>query len=94
MTNHDNSTASQRQRLLMSLASGRSVTTLTCRHQLDIMHPGMRICELRKMGHPIETVWVNDVTAEGFVHRVARYIMGKKQQSDIFDFLSEIQEKQ
>jgi hypothetical protein len=76
----DNSAASQRNRILYHLRHAGPLTTLQARHQLDCMHPGMRICELRKSGHPIATVWVNDVTPEGRLHRVARYILQSTKQ--------------
>lgn len=81
----DNSAASQRSRLLKHLQEIGPVTTLQCRHLLDCMHPGMRICELRKSGHPIETVWVDDLTPEGNSHRVARYILRKTRQLSLLD---------
>ena len=76
----DNSAANQRQRILEFLRSGDSLTTLQARHDLDIMHPGMRVCELRKSGDPIETHWVEDLTPEGGIHRVARYILASEAQ--------------
>ncbi|WP_163340220.1 helix-turn-helix domain-containing protein [Desulfopila sp. IMCC35008] len=76
----NNSAASQRQRILHHLKTTGSLTTLQARHKLDTMHPGMRVCELRKLGHPIQTVWVDDVTPEGYLHRVGMYILRPNQQ--------------
>ncbi|MGB3209481.1 MAG: helix-turn-helix domain-containing protein [Desulforhopalus sp.] len=91
MTEHkisrDNSAESQRSRILKHLREIGSLTTLEARHLLDCCHPGMRICELRKSGYPIAMAWVNDVTPEGFVHRVAKYFLLKRRQSSLFDFI-------
>lgn len=82
----DNSAASQRGRILRWLKS-RSLTTLQARHDLDVMHPGMRVCELRKAGHRIETVWTFDFTPEGYQHRVGKYILRPGRQMTLFDLL-------
>lgn len=86
-TNHDNSAASQRSRILKHLREVGPITTLGARAKLDICHPGMRICELRKAGHPIDTVLVDDVTPEGFSHRVGKYILLPRKQLTLDDFL-------
>lgn len=83
----DNSAASQRSRILRHLQEIGPITTLQARHRLDICHPGMRVCELRKSGFPIETIWVNDLTPEGNCHRVARYVLLKRAQLTLFDWL-------
>lgn len=75
-----NSAASQRARILRHLKEHGPLTTLEARHQLDIMHPGMRICELRKRGLPIITLWCEDLSPEGYAHRVARYVLLKTPQ--------------
>lgn len=87
MGDNDNSTASQRSRILKHLKREGSLTTLQARHKLDCMHPGMRVCELRKRGFTIETHWVYDLTPEGCSHRVARYILQKASQVSLLDFL-------
>ena len=69
----DNSAASQRARILQWLLRG-SLTTLQARG-LGIMHPGMRICELRKQGHEIVTERVDEYCPGGMRHRVARYFL-------------------
>lgn len=81
----DNSAASQRSRLLNHLRSIGPVTTLQCRHQLDIMHPAARCQELRQAGHAIDTLWVNDVTPEGHSHLVAKYVLMAGKQLNLFD---------
>jgi hypothetical protein len=83
----DNSTASQRSRILAHLKQFGSLTTLQARHQLDVMHPGMRLCELRKWGYPIATIWTLDYTPEGNRHRVAKYVISKKRQLSLLDFI-------
>lgn len=88
---HDNSAASQRSRILRHLQSTGPLTTLQARHHLDVMHPGMRICELRKRGYAIETVWVDDTTPEGFSHRVGKYLLKPRRQLTIVDFLAQKQ---
>lgn len=70
----ENNTASaQRHRILEHLKHD-SLTTLEAR-SLGIMHPGMRVCELRKQGHEITTEWATEYCAGGVLHRVARYIL-------------------
>jgi hypothetical protein len=64
----------QRARLLDALAQ-RAVTTLEARAQLDIMHPAMRVRELREAGHLINTVWIIQATECGASHRVAKYVL-------------------
>lgn len=75
---NDNSASAQRSRLLAALIKG-PVSTLAARKFHDILHPAARVQELRNRGHLIDTVWTDDVTAEGNVHRVALYLYrGKK----------------
>lgn len=88
-----NSAASQRARILNHLQTIGYLTTIQARHSLDCMHPGMRICELRKMGFSIETVWVYDVTPEGNLHRVARYILPKPRQLSLIEFIQQVGRK-
>ena len=70
---NDNSASAQRARLLAALIKG-PVSTLAARKYHDILHPAARVQELRNRGHLIDTVWTDDVTAEGNVHRVALYL--------------------
>lgn len=65
------SAAAQRQRILAWLLHC-PITTLQAR-AMGIMHPGMRICELRKQGQPIKTEIVSEYCAGGVLHRIARY---------------------
>ena len=69
------SLAAQRARLLKHLREAGSPTTLQAREQLNIMHPGGRVFELREMGHNIVTTWTWDTDHEGRRHRVARYTL-------------------
>ena len=77
---HDNSTSSQRKRIL-SWLSHSPLTTLEARQHLDCMHPAARVMELRKRGLSIDTIWVNDLAPSGKTHRVARYVL--KAEEDI-----------
>ena len=70
---NDNSASAQRSRLLAALHKG-PVSTLAARKYHDILHPAARVQELRNRGHLIDTVWVEDITSEGFPHRVAQYL--------------------
>lgn len=82
---NDNSAASQRSKILHHLQEIGPITTLQARHRLDICHPGMRVCELRKSGFPIETYWADDLTPEGNCHRVAKYVLRKTRQLSLLD---------
>ena len=71
----NNSAADQRARLLTALRH-RSVTTVQARRDLDIMMPAARVHELRhREGFDISTVWCDERTECGAVHRVARYVL-------------------
>ena len=70
---NDNSASAQRSRLLAALIKG-PVSTLAARKFHDILHPAARVQELRNRGHLIDTIWTDDITAEGNVHRVALYL--------------------
>ena len=77
-TKHNTALEAQRQRLLAALqkAGGTGITTLQARHELNVMHPGGRIHELRNdYGLNIQTIWTTDTTPEGFPHRTARYVL-------------------
>lgn len=76
-TNEDSNTSScaQRQRLLNHLRSD-SIDTITARRELNIMHPAMRVKELREAGHNIATILVDRRDTEGRKHRqVALYVL-------------------
>ncbi|WP_319585290.1 helix-turn-helix domain-containing protein [uncultured Desulfobulbus sp.] len=64
----------QRQRILEHLKYS-TLTTLHAREQLDIMHPSMRVLELKRRGHNIRTEWTTEHSAGGSRHRIARYIL-------------------
>lgn len=66
--------AAQRGRLLSALQLG-PVTTLDARRKLDILHPAMRVLELRRRGHRIATIWTLQETDARVRHRVARYVL-------------------
>lgn len=68
-----NSASAQRSRLLAALIRG-PVSTLKARREYDILHPAARVQELRDRGHLIDTVWTDDFTSEGKLHRVAEYL--------------------
>ncbi len=51
------------------------MTTLDARRDLDVLHPAMRILELRQLGYDIRTVWVQQPTACGKLHRVGKYLL-------------------
>ena len=69
-----NSAKAQRQRLLATLRSHGTLTTLQARHNLDILHPAARVMELRADGHRIATIWKHDATGQTSRHRVANYV--------------------
>lgn len=64
----------QRDRVLTALQEG-SVSTVECRRHLDVMHPAMRVLELRNSGLSIDTVWSIEPTECGRLHRMARYVL-------------------
>lgn len=68
-----NSTEAQRQRILEHLKCG-SITTLQAR-SLGIMHPGMRVCELRRQGYDIVTEMAVEYCPGGVLHRIAKYVL-------------------
>ncbi|MFI3157111.1 MAG: helix-turn-helix domain-containing protein [Methylococcaceae bacterium] len=71
--NYSTNSESQRQRLLAWLLTS-TITTLQARQELDIMHPAMRIKELRNQGHNIITHWTTADTGKA-KHRVASYVL-------------------
>lgn len=74
-TKHNwNSGSAQRQRALARMRVG-PVTTCELQRQHDIYDPPARICELRKQGYKIDTVWTLDETESGVLHRVGRYTL-------------------
>jgi hypothetical protein len=69
-----NTTKAQRQRLLATLLSHGTITTLQARHDLDVLHPAARVLELRADGWNIVTIWKHDDTGQASRHRVACYV--------------------
>jgi len=71
---YNTSSMAQRQRILQHLQSGKSLTTQQARLDLDVMHPGGRISELRKVGWNIKTdlVLVDSGKAK---HRIGQYFL-------------------
>ena len=65
----------QRARILDWLQSGRTLTTTEARKELDVLHPAMRVLELRAQGIAIATHWTTVETQPGKVHRVAEYAL-------------------
>ena len=74
---HSTDANAQRQLLVSALtqAGATGVTTIEAREGLDIMMPAARVCELRKMGWHIATVWTTSENAQGRKHRNARYVL-------------------
>jgi hypothetical protein len=70
-----NSASDQSSRLLAWLKGHGSITTIEARRPLDIMHPAMRVKELRGTGSRIDTIWTHQPTECGKVHRVAKYVL-------------------
>lgn len=71
-----NGVARQRNRLLAGLHLA-PLTTLQLREHLDILHPAMRVKELRDDGHEIDTVRVLQDTTF-CKHSVAKYVLKLK----------------
>lgn len=70
----DLSANAQRHRLLDALRCD-SVSTLEARLNLDILHPAMRVREMRLDGYDIRTVRIAADTGFGVKHSVARYVL-------------------
>jgi len=76
IANHTgNSSGAQRARIIQHLRQYSSITTLEARKTLDVLHPAMRILELRGSGFRIDTVWTRQQTDCGKFHRVAKYVL-------------------
>lgn len=71
--NLQTSSEAQRARLLEAFKAGRSLTTLDCRGELNVMHPAGRVKELRTDGHDIRTTMKRDDDADGRPHCVGLY---------------------
>ncbi len=74
---HHNSLSAQRERLLKYLKDS-PLSTITARHELDVLSPSARIHELRhNYGYNIHTQYLVQKTPEGRPHRVALYVLFK-----------------
>jgi hypothetical protein len=69
-----NSAKYQRQRALVRLRKNPA-TTIELRREEDIMMPAARVFELRALGHKIDTIWIEQPTECGRIHRVAQYVL-------------------
>jgi hypothetical protein len=64
----DTSTAAQRIRLLAHLQHD-AIDTITARSLLNIMHPAMRVKELRAKGYSVQTLRFDRHDDQGRIHR-------------------------
>lgn len=64
---HDTSRIAQQRRLLTRLQGG-PVDTIYSRRELNIMHPGGRVLELRAQGHEIHTQRITLIDECGRTH--------------------------
>jgi len=71
---NNTSASTQRNTIKRIIRDRGSMTTLEARAN-GIMHPAMRVCELRKQGHNIVTHWVYQEDDAGVSHRVGVYTM-------------------
>ncbi|MBD8898370.1 helix-turn-helix domain-containing protein [Rhodanobacter sp. DHG33] len=72
---NNTTTGAQRHRLLAHLKC-KAIDTITARRDLNVMHPAMRVKELREAGHPIVTVRISRADTEGRQHHnVALYTL-------------------
>jgi len=65
---------SQRNAILKMIQSNGALTTLEAR-ACGIMHPAMRVLELRRLGHNIVTHNSTQYDGAGVCHRVAVYVL-------------------
>lgn len=77
---NSNSAHDQRKRLLDYLLTHGSIDTITARRELDILGVAQRIIELRKK-YRIDTVWTEQQTDCGKLHRVGLYVLNGEVQS-------------
>ena len=63
---------------LLELVKAQAFTTLDAR-SLGIMNCAQRISELRKQGHPIDTLKTWQTDDHGHMHRVAMYVWNPQQ---------------
>lgn len=67
----------QKQRIMAVLKAGGSLTDNEARDNLGIERLGARICELRKMGHPIGDKWEHGHNRYGDDTKWKRYFLEK-----------------
>jgi len=72
MTTPTDSAATQRNTIKQIIRECGAMTTLEARAH-GIMHPAMRVCELRKQGLNIVTNWMTQTDDAGVTHRVGVY---------------------
>lgn len=63
---------------LLELVKAGPITTLDAR-AIGIMNCSQRITDLRKQGHPIDTLKTWQTDEHGIAHRVALYVWNPKQ---------------
>lgn len=85
----NNSTASQRQRVLRWLQSWKGLTALQGLYELNVLRLAARILELRAKGHQIITCWTFETTAEGCTHFVGQYFLVPSKQRSILELFEE-----
>jgi len=76
---NDNSAFNQRLKMLDYLLEHNSITTSEAREKLDVYYPPARIFELRNDGYLIQTVWDIWISEHGIKHRIARYVLMRKE---------------
>lgn len=67
-----NDANTQAQRVLRALRGGPA-SSLELRKYLDVIQVSSRVSELRAAGHAIDTIWIQQPTDAGRLHRVALY---------------------
>ena len=71
---YDNTTATQRARILKHFADCPRLSTIQARDELGILHPCGRVMELRRRGYRIDTHWIKEPDSNGVLHRIGLYI--------------------
>lgn len=69
-----NDADTQARRVLLALEGG-PCTSLELRKYLDCIQVSTRVHELRQRGFEIETLWVQQATDAGKLHRVGLYVL-------------------
>lgn len=75
----DNSVHNQCLKIHDWLLEHGSITTAQAREHLDVMSPAARIMQLKQGGNLIVTLWDSWTSEHGIKHRIARYVLTKKQ---------------